>query len=177
MRWSLLLVGFSLVIVLFISESQSQFVRRRRKKLVVPPENNSPGLYPERRGKNYSSYLVIWWFQKFLSVEDNGFVRRVFRKKKVLPTTATGDEIGAVRHQRPTPSSPAWRAPVPMSSTSTLRPLIRKKIIKPFIPEHIPTTSSLPVLMPTEQNALNRSQDDPRCKFILTSKHILQVYK
>ena len=67
------------------------------------------------------------------------------------------DEFGAVGHQRPTP----------MSSTSTLRPLIRKKIIKPFIPEHIPTTSSLPVLMPTEQNALNRSQDDPRCKFIL----------
>ena len=59
MRWSLLLVGLSLVIVLFTSESQSQFVRRRRKKLVVPPENNSPGLYPERRGKNYSSYLVI----------------------------------------------------------------------------------------------------------------------
>jgi len=137
-------------LVLFTSESQSQFVRRRRKKLVVPPENNSPGLYPERR------------------VEDNGFVRRVFRKKKVLPTTTTGDEIGAVRHQRPTPSSPAWRAPVPMSSTSTLRPLIRKKIIKPFIPEHIPTTSSLPVLMPTEQNALNRSQDDPRFLSLFT---------
>ena len=59
MRWSLLLVGLSLVIVLFTSESQSQFVRRRRKKLVVPPENNSPGLYPERRGKSFGLYLLL----------------------------------------------------------------------------------------------------------------------
>ena len=57
MKWSLLIVGLSLVIVLFTSESQSQFVRRRRKKLVVPPhENNSPRLYPERRGKSWGLY-------------------------------------------------------------------------------------------------------------------------
>ena len=56
MRWSLLIVCLSLV--LFTSESQSQFVRRRRKKLVVPPENNSPGLYPERRGKSLVLYLL-----------------------------------------------------------------------------------------------------------------------
>ena len=59
MKWSLLIVGLSLVIVLFTSESQSQFVRRRRKKLVVPPhdhENSSPRLYPERRGKSWGLY-------------------------------------------------------------------------------------------------------------------------
>ena len=57
MRWSLLIVCLSLV--LFTSESQSQFVRRRRKKLVVPPENNSAGLYPERRGKSLGLYLLL----------------------------------------------------------------------------------------------------------------------
>ena len=92
-------------------------------------------------------------------MEDNGFIRRVFRKKKVIPTNDAS------------PSDAGWRAPVPMSSTSTLRPLIRKKIIKPFIPEQIPTTTSLPALIPTEQNALNRSQDDPRCKWPISKAY------
>ena len=61
MKWSLLIVALSLVIVLFSSESQSQFVRRRRKKLVVPAhENSSPRLYPERRGKSLGLYSSTW---------------------------------------------------------------------------------------------------------------------
>ena len=56
MRWSLLVV--LVTTILLVSESQSQFVRRRRKKLpvLVPPQpenKSSPGLYPERRGKSH----------------------------------------------------------------------------------------------------------------------------
>ena len=93
---------------------------------------------------------------------SQGFVRRVFRKKKVLPprpVVEAHSQPPMMMKQRPGLTSTSTY------TTTTLRPpLIRKKIIKPFIPQQIPTELP-PVLIPTEQNALNRSQDDPRCEF------------
>lgn len=84
-------------------------------------------------------------------VEDgnNYFTRKVFRKKKVVPGKVT-------------PSFSEQQPPIPMISPPpyyTNNAVVRKKIIKPYVPEE---TSTLPPI--EDSGALNRTEDDPRCK-------------
>ena len=71
--------------------------------------------------------------------------RKVFRRKKLMPVV---------------------EAPIPVRATNS--GYIRKKIVKPFIPPAFTGLDTTPVpqqKITTEAQALNRTQDDPRCKF------------
>ncbi len=81
---------------------------------------------------------------------DSGYVKRKFkvRRKKPLPYQAT--------------TATESRPYLPQEE----RIVKRKKVIKPFIPVSttMPTTTPMPIVIEENDKALNRSQDDPRCK-------------
>ena len=73
--------------------------------------------------------------------EDDFIRRKIFRRKKVFPTQPSNFEEVAQSGY------------------------VRRKVIKPvqIAPPTISTTTELPKVI-NDENALNRSQDDPRCK-------------
>ena len=92
--------------------------------------------------------------------ENNYFARKVFRKKmKVLPGTVVTSSPPPIP-VRPFQSQNSAAAPA-AANTAAVGVFKKKKIIKAFIPKY--TTTPMP--SPVEENgALNRTEDDPRCK-------------
>ena len=88
--------------------------------------------------------------------EDDFIRRKIFRRKKVYPATkppSNFEEEEVVPVQNTVPQNGGY---------------VRRKIIKPIqiaAPTFTTTTTELPrVIEGPAENALNRSQDDPRCK-------------
>ena len=92
--------------------------------------------------------------------ENNYFARKVFRKKmKVLPGTVVTSSPPSIP-VRPFQSQNSAATPA-AANTAAVGIFKKKKIIKTFIPKY--TTTPMP--SPVEENgALNRTEDDPRCK-------------
>ena len=92
--------------------------------------------------------------------ENNYFARKVFRKKmKVLPGTVVTSSPPPIP-VRPFQSQNS-AATSAAANTAAVGVFKKKKIIKAFIPKY--TTTPMP--SPAEENgALNRTEDDPRCK-------------
>ena len=121
------------------------------------------------RGPNPSMYLsnLNIFIATFLSAEvqddaneNNYFARKVFRKKmKVLPGTVVTSSPPPIP-VRPFQSQNS-AAPPAATNTAAVGVFKKKKIIKAFVPKY--TTTPMP--SPAEENgALNRTEDDPRCK-------------
>ena len=61
--------------------------------------------------------------------------------------------------------------PIPVKAGAGLAPspnkgFVRRKIIKTIVPETTTTTTTPPSLIESEQNAMNRTEDDPRCEYL-----------
>ena len=96
--------------------------------------------------------------------EDDFIRRKIFRRKKVYPATKP-------------PSNFEEEEVVPVQNTVPQNGYVRRKIIKPIqiaAPTFTTTTTELPrVIEGPAENALNRSQDDPRCKNYCTQYYQL----
>jgi hypothetical protein len=97
-------------------------------------------------------------FSETNDMEDN-FVRRKFIRKKKLPPAFVSSTAPL-----PVTRKPVTQHPVTQTISSNQQ-YIRKKVRRPFVPvNHFVPTTPLPPVVIEDQSALNRSQDDPRCK-------------
>ena len=92
-------------------------------------------------GQSVHTTIILFFSAAEERAEDDFIRRKIFRRKKVFPTQPSNFEE------------------VPQSG------YVRRKVIKPvqIAPPIISTTTELPKVI-NDENALNRSQDDPRCK-------------